>query len=173
MIEPRVLFSWIGQTDLNASDPKASGNLGPLAETLAARDFERVVLLSNYSKQETTHYVKWLKSRTSVVPEVHQVTLSSPMNYSEIYQTVVDRIGAVVSEAGASARLHCLLSPGTSAMAAIWIIVSKTRHPAVLLQSSREQGVEEAEIPFNLAAEFLPQLYQGLDENLTRLSTGE
>jgi transcriptional regulator with PAS, ATPase and Fis domain len=54
-------------------------------------------------------------------------------------------------------------------MAAVWILLAKTIHPATLIQSSREQGVQVAEVPFDISAEFLPQLVQQNDRQLGRL----
>jgi transcriptional regulator with PAS, ATPase and Fis domain len=50
------------------------------------------------------------------------------------------------------------LSPGTPAMAAVWILLGKTSYPAQLIQSSKEAGVEAADVPFDIAADFLPDL---------------
>jgi transcriptional regulator with PAS, ATPase and Fis domain len=42
-------------------------------------------------------------------------------------------------------------------MAAVWILLSKSNYPkARLVQSSRENGVEYVEMPFDIAAEFIP-----------------
>ncbi len=50
------------------------------------------------------------------------------------------------------------LSPGTPAMAAVWIILAKTRFPAELIESSIQHGVRTASIPFDISADFLPDL---------------
>jgi DNA-binding NtrC family response regulator len=65
------------------------------------------------------------------------------------------------------------LSPGTPAMAAVWIILAKTRFPAELLQSSKAKGVEIASVPFDIAAEFLPDLLHRADQRLSDWSAGE
>lgn len=170
---PRVLFSWIGQNDLNASKAGNDRGDGPLAETLAARTFDEVVLLSNYPKKDTEAYLRWLRKRCAVKPSIDYVKLSTPMHYGEIYDAVVDIMATTRERVGKGAPLYCLLSPGTSAMASIWIIVAKTRFGATLLQASREGGIEEVLIPFDLSADYLPDLYSGPDQALARMSRGE
>ena len=58
-------------------------------------------------------------------------------------------------------RLVSVLSPGTPAMAAVWIILSKTRFPAELIESSPKHGVRTASVPFDISAEFIPDLLRG------------
>ncbi len=50
-------------------------------------------------------------------------------------------VGHVPSSKPADVQLTFHLSPGTPAMAAVWIILGKTRFPAELIESSREHGV--------------------------------
>lgn len=57
-------------------------------------------------------------------------------------------------------------------MAAIWILLAKTRYPADLIESSREQGVRRVAIPFELSAEFSPGSSKHADDALTRLMQG-
>src|SRR5581483_8539743 len=64
------------------------------------------------------------------------------------------------------------LSPGTPAMAAVWIILAKTRFPAKLIESSRQHGIRTASVPFEISADFLPDLLRRPDEELERLSAG-
>jgi len=63
------------------------------------------------------------------------------------------------------------LSPGTPAMAAVWIILAKTRFPAELIESSQKYGVKTASVPFDIAADFIPDLLNTSDRRLTELST--
>nr|WP_305798545.1 sigma 54-interacting transcriptional regulator [Myxococcus sp. CA033] len=58
-------------------------------------------------------------------------------------------------------------------MAAVWVLLGKTIFPAELIESSREQGVKTAEVPFDIAAEFLPDLLREPDERLRAQSTAD
>ncbi|CAK0782016.1 AAA family ATPase [Gammaproteobacteria bacterium] len=167
-----VLFAWIGSTDLRAARGE-DNNPGPVAHAVAVRPFCHLVLLCNYPTDEGRAYVAWLSARTPVSLELHSVTLTSPVHFGDIYQAVTERVATVLARRGADTPLTFHLSPGTPAMAAVWIIVAKTRYAAELLESSREQGVRTAIVPFDLSAEFLPGLYERLDGRLTRLGGGE
>ena len=79
--------------------------------------------------------------------------LSSPVHLGEIYQAA-NQHSKHLSVPGA--QLSILLSPGTPAMQAVWILLGKTRYPATFYQSSFEQGVLQVEVPFEIAAEYVP-----------------
>lgn len=64
------------------------------------------------------------------------------------------------------------LSPGTPAMAAVWILIAKTRFPAKLIESSKEHGVRVASLPFDISADFIPDLLRKPDQTLERLAAG-
>jgi DNA-binding NtrC family response regulator len=165
----RALFAWIGNTDLRASEA-SEGAEGPIARALAVREFDRVYLLSNYDKEKTKPYLKWVAKRTSAQVQPLFATLSSPTNFGEIYQAAVNACEVARAEAKAGVEFTFHLSPGTPAMQAVWIILGKTRFPAELIQSSPERGVETASIPFDLSADFLPDLIRAADQKLSTLA---
>lgn len=167
-----ILISWVGKTDIDASLGKEDVGLGPVAQAVTQRTYDLLVLLSNYPKQDTAGYLKWLEQHTQSPSELHLVKLSSPTNFGEIYQAVIARVEAIRSTQGENARLTYHLSPGTPAMAAVWIIVAKTRYAAELIESSKLHGVRTATIPFDISAEFIPQLLKRPDSDLSRLTAG-
>lgn len=62
------------------------------------------------------------------------------------------------------------LSPGTPAMAAVWIILAKTQFPATLIESSKEHGMRIVDFPFDISAEYLPGKLREQDARLEQLS---
>jgi len=133
--------------------------------------FEAVHLLSDHNDKRTRAYCKWIGAHTKARVTPHQVKLTSPTSFEEIFRAacgVVDEIRRTSS----SAALTFHLSPGTPAMAAIWMLLAKTRYPATLIESSREQGVKEVGIPFEMSAEFFPSADKQADDVLTRLMQG-
>jgi transcriptional regulator with GAF, ATPase, and Fis domain len=61
-------------------------------------------------------------------------------------------------------------------MGAVWLLLGKTRYPAELLQSSRESGVRTADVPFDIAAEFIDrarELTQAADTALRARAVGQ
>jgi transcriptional regulator with PAS, ATPase and Fis domain len=166
-----TLVAWLGNTDLRASEGTAADGFGPILGALKALPFEAVHLLSDHEKRKTQAYVQWLGTQANVRVTSHAVTLSGPTNFEEIYraaESVLSKLRAKAS--GEALTFH--LSPGTPAMAAVWILLAKTRFPARLIESSREQGVKEVRIPFELSAEFFPAADKQADDALTRLMQG-
>ena len=168
----QILFSWIGRADLQAAGGTPAAGLGPIAQAVSARRFDRIALLCDFPEMEVTPYLEWLASRTSarITPSHHP--LSGPTHFGEIYEAGVRALTAVLSECSHEQALTFHLSPGTPAMAAVWIILAKTRFPAELIESSREAGVRTASVPFDISAEFIPDLLSGPDRRLERLNDG-
>lgn len=166
-----LLVSWLGLTDLRASEATDSAEPGPILSALTAVPFDGVHLLSDHPASKSRGYVKWLTQQRNVKAEVHSVKLDSPTKHEEIYRAAVEVLQEVRRQApGAEFVYH--LSPGTPAMAAIWLLLAKTTHPARLIESSRERGVKEVGVPFELSAEFTPTSDKRADETLTRLMQG-
>ncbi|MBU5637501.1 sigma 54-interacting transcriptional regulator [Geomonas sp. Red69] len=166
-----ILLAWLGNTDLRACETLASDGLGPILGSLQALPFSAVHLLSDHGRQKTTSYSDWVNQRTGLPVVAHLVNLTSPTSFEEIYRAASD-ILEELKVVSPSTPLTFHLSPGTPAMAAIWILLAKTRFPARLIESSREQGVKEVNIPFELSAEFSPIVDKAADEALAQLMQG-
>ncbi|WP_229721782.1 sigma-54 interaction domain-containing protein [Marinobacterium nitratireducens] len=134
-------------------------------------DFSTVHLLSDHSASTTRAYARWLGGQSNATVSAHNIKLTSPTSFEEIFKAARTVINEV-QQASKAAPLVFHLSPGTPAMAAIWILLAKTQYPARLIESSREHGVREVNIPFELSAEYAPVQDQRADESLTRLMQG-
>lgn len=170
------LVAWVGQTDHDAAKGgHPTAGLGPVATALSQRSFDRVHLLTNYGLGVTAPYVAWLLERTGYASDrigLSAITLDNPINYALIYSEVC----ANLSQAGLprdEVALTFHLSPGTSAMTAIWIMLAKTRFPAQLIQTSRERGLESVDFDFNLADDFLPEYLQRSTQRIERLANAK
>jgi DNA-binding NtrC family response regulator len=164
----RVLMCWIGNTDLRAlaGDPKAGE--GPIAQALAKFEFDEVELLSDYDEDRARDFAAWLRKRGDATVRVRPVKLTSPMEYGEIYEAARAAVRAVMERHQDKAELTFHLSPGTPPMAAMWILLGKTQFSARLIDSSRDHGVRVADVPFEIAAEFVPSLMKPVDDALER-----
>ena len=145
-----VLVCWVGGNDLKAGDGKEAG---PILSALRSVDFDAVELLCSYPIEHLDAYLAWLSTQTNVPIRSHHEVLSSPVNFGEIYQAASRHLKQLTTP---DTRLSILLSPGTPAMQAVWILLGKTRYPATFYQSSLEQGVQQVEVPFEIAAEYVP-----------------
>jgi len=101
-------------------------------------------------------YSKWLRARTRACIEVIHEKLTGPTQFGEIHEASVRVVRRALGENPRETALTFHLSPGTPAMAAVWILLGKTRFPAELIESSKEHGVRTASVPFEISADFIP-----------------
>lgn len=173
----RTLVCWLGLTDLDAAHGVPKAGIGPIAQALDAREFDEVVLLSNYTgerKKQASSYLRWVKQRTNSKVLLQQVTLDDPTNFSGIYE-IADAALTALNASNARREFTFHLSPGTPMMSACWVILGKTKYPARLIQSSQNRGVYDSGIPLDIAAEFIeliPELLRQPDANLEQRSAG-
>jgi transcriptional regulator with PAS, ATPase and Fis domain len=167
-----ILFSWIGFTDLKASRGENNLGLGPIAQAVSERSFQEIVLISDVPDSDCAEYVKWLITFTPAQINTKKVSLSGPTHFGDIYEAAVGVIKETLRSKDSDVELTYHLSPGTPAMAAVWIIIAKTRFPATLIESSIKGGVKVASVPFDLSAEFIPDLLRKPDEKLEKLTAG-
>ncbi|HMV46649.1 MAG TPA: sigma-54 dependent transcriptional regulator [Blastocatellia bacterium] len=168
-----ILLAWIGNTDLRAAKENSPKDLGPIGQAVKERAFDQIELLSNYPKADNTLYEKWLRGRTAAPLRVRAVSLTRPTDFGEIHQAVVKLNQELRKAEAANHKYTYHISPGTPAMCAVWILLAKTRFPAELIESSREDGVRTAAIPFDISAEYIPDLMRRPDETLTELAAGQ
>ena len=166
-----ILISWIGNTDLKASQGGAEG-IGPVAKAVEDGTYDDAFLLTTYG-DEAERYREWLEGRASGI-SLHLLheRLTSPTAFGEVYPAAVRACERARAAAGPGAALTFHLSPGTPAMSAVWIILAKTRFEATIIESSKEHGVREVSVPFDISAEFLADLLRQPDRELERLSAG-
>lgn len=165
----QVLVCWLGKTDLRAQEESEKVGLGPIAQAASSDSYYRIFLLSNYTEFESVAYSNWLKKRTNAGIKIEYVELKSPTDFGEIYKAARKILQNIKSEhPKISLTFH--LSPGTPAMAAVWIILSKTIFPADLIESSKDHGVKSVSFPFDIAADFIPELVRYSDNRLKKIS---
>lgn len=169
----KILVSWIGENDLKGLERHegAPEQAGPVLSTLRAAEFAAAHLLYNYPPARVEPYLRWIESQVSTAILPRPCELSSPVHFGEIHHAANEALAEVRRERP-DASLNILLSPGTPAMQAIWILLGKTRYPATFYQSSREEGVKTVDIPFDIAAEFLPELAARSGKGISQLAAG-
>lgn len=167
---PHALVAWIGYTDLRCASQNGSNGFGPIGQAVHELSFDEIHLISNLSEADNALFVDWLGSLVEAPIQCHSKSLSGPTQFGEIYKAATEVLSSLVESHGPDLRLTFHLSPGTPAMAAIWILLAKTIFPAELIESSVQEGVRSASVPFDIAAEFLPELLRGSDDQLARLA---
>ena len=166
-----ILLAWIGQTDLDCASGRRSG-CGPVASAVSDREFDALVLLSNYPQVSNGAYLEWLAARGAPAIHLRRETLPDPTDYGAIHTAAVRAMEFARETYGADTDLTVHVSPGTPAMQAVWVLLAKTRYPAELIQSHEQTGVRTVSVPFDIAAEYVPALLRETDEKLERLTAG-
>jgi len=168
----KVLLAWIGITDIRAARGELGESIGPIGQAVQNSVYTHIFLLSDHNREIEESYCEWLQGITKANITVHHRKLTGPTEFGEIYEAVVSSVAEVKKELGhkdISFTYH--LSPGTPAMAAVWILLAKTSHPAELIESSPEKGVRVVSLPFDISADYLPHLRQA-DDEIIRLTQG-
>ena len=167
---PKTLVCWIGLTDLKCSCGDEEG-FGPIGQAVKQHDYVAVELISNSPKKDGAAYAEWLRTLTDATITIHQVKLSSPMHFGEVFEAADEVVGKVLSSGPRQLVFH--LSPGTSAMTAMWLVLATTKYPAELVASSKETGVYTPEFPFEIAADYLPRKRAAVKGNIVRAAFEE
>jgi transcriptional regulator with PAS, ATPase and Fis domain len=171
-IMTNLLISWIGKTDLMATQEIKDIGLGPIAQAVKTKKYYELHLLTDEDPEITDHYVEWLKSKFSIDIKVYPAKLSSPTSFEDIYKAAFSTLTNIKKKYRSNNQLTFHISPGTPQMCAIWVLLSKTHFPAEIIESSKEYGVKTARIPFDISVDFIPDLLRSADKKLERLTTG-
>ena len=190
MPKNRVLACWIGHNDMRAmaatlpsphqeeilrslgGPTPVAGELGPIKSLLQQERFDEIRLLSNYPPTWEEQFADWLGGAVSV----NHVALNNPTDYAEIFVLADAELARFKAErVWSETDLAIHLSPGSPAMAAVWLLLGKTRYPATFYQTYKGKAWV-TDVPFNIAVDFAPEVFRHPDahlQHLTSLSPGE
>ncbi len=185
MAKRKVLLQWIGHSDLRAMAASLTatrrealmaklggvlpkdGDFGPTKTLLTTQTFDEVRLLSNYPAE----WAKWFLAWLSVKAELVQVALDKPTDYAAIYRIANGELSKLRDRDTWSETELCLhLSPGTPAMAAVWLLLGKTRYPATFYETYNGQSWV-TEVPFDLTIDVIPEIFRDPDAHWQHLAT--
>jgi len=156
----KILFTWLGNTDLLSAENNGAKGLGPICQALMQRNFDQTVILSDYPDSRTKPYLIWLKKQ-GINGDTNLVNVDlrgNPTDYRAIYKLAKNEVQNYLDSCSRKLLLTFHLSPGTSQMATIWVILANSIFDAKLLQSSPERGVQDVDFPFDISADYLPEL---------------
>ena len=165
-----ILFTWIGNKDLGASQGEKEAGLGPIGQAVQSRSFGRVILLSDYPLQSSKIFVKWLSDKSNAKIDLKNAKLTRPTAYGEIYEKASEVVQKIIKSEAQKCNIVFHLSPGTPAMQAMWILLAKSRFfpDAELIETSKERGLSTTVIPFDISADYIRQP----DNDLIKLADG-
>lgn len=154
----RLFTSWIGFNDLKAEKSESQGSI--LSCLLNAElAYNKILLLTTNDDLSVMHYVKWLQTQLLVQKrykhskvKVIELEVVSPIDYFSIYSRVSEFLEFVTQQ---SSFITVGVSSGTPAMATVWLLLAKGVYNLNCIQSSRENGVQEIHLPFDLSLHYL------------------
>jgi len=162
----KILFAWIGKNDLDAAVNDGSRGIGAICQAATSRQFDELVLISDWPKDKIDNYETWLTRQIKSGIRVKPVTLSNPTDIRGVYDLSKQSVLDYKQSSKVAAEFTFLLSSGTWAMAAVWIILANSFFVAKLIKSSPEEGLQDVDFPFDLSADYLPELVKRRDEGI-------
>lgn len=176
-----VLLSWVGDADLlswaNAVGAGAAGlvweliqkrprgleDAGPIKTLCDQVPFDEVHLLTDRDPSCVRRFASWACPSA----RLHHRKLRSPVDYEDVFLAADAVLGAVTHSESGPCKISIHLSPGTPAMAAVWLLLGKSKYPATFYQTHRGKVITTS-IPFNLAVDLLPSMLRESDAILQR-----
>jgi transcriptional regulator with PAS, ATPase and Fis domain len=164
----KTIISWIGETDLRMFE---HGEIGPVEGFLSKLEssFEHSFLLFNYPYERVQPFLNHLSIQYhnhTIQPIVAHI--DNPTSYAEVYPVAYELLNSIRSnEELSSVQLNILLSPGTPTMQAVWVLLTKTKFPAVCWAGYKGE-YSIVELPFKIDVEFLEDAIQKADTALER-----
>jgi transcriptional regulator with PAS, ATPase and Fis domain len=147
--------------------PVKDGDVGPIRALLSCEQFDEIRLLSNYLPAWNKRYASWLGRNAEVVP----AELKKPTDYGAIFQIADKELATIRRRKDWGQTQLCLhLSPGTPAMAAVWLLLGKTRYPATFYETYAGKSWI-TEVPFDLTIDVIPEILKACDSNLQHLAS--
>jgi transcriptional regulator with PAS, ATPase and Fis domain len=190
----RLLVTWLGHQDcwslaaalgeetaklIEAKIPKkrftegTEAGPGPIKTLVETVVFREIHLISNYAPEVSDAYRQWLGSRAIV----HTVSLRDPVSnredpssYRAVFQAANSVFEDVRTRLRDGERLCIHLSPGTPTMAAVSLLLGKTKFPATLYQTYNG-NVSEVELPFDITVDIVTELLRDTDRSLQFLAS--
>ena len=149
-----------------------------MLQALKSETFDKVFLLQSVLHENEKGLVNnadkfhdWLKSKSSCEIELIKAEILNPTDIDSIYKASEKAIKMSFESHGRNENFTFHLSPGTWAMSSVWYILSQTKYPARLIQSSPEAGVQEVNIPFEISAERLTANQKAQSQSITKVAT--
>ena len=173
-----ILYSWVGHADLRSfsaqsdervrklvnavigvgAEDKPTEVPGPIETAVHDHAYDRIVLLWSYNEMTPAGEYAGFIGRQCRIVHLH---ITNPISYSEIY-TAVDKT-LTDTDNILDIHRHILLSSGTPAMGAVWLLLGKTKYPATFLQAYKG-SIIQTDIPFDLKVDVIHKLLKSNDK---------
>lgn len=157
-MEKQILLTWLGKHDLDAESQDQRGAIASILMDSPLPFDEVHILVQNWHDQ-IKQYQHWLKSvlktqNRSTRICMKPVELANPIDYEAIYRIGRDELNGLSAK---GTRVTLNITSGTPAMTAIWVLLGKGVYGCSLTQTSRQNGTEPVNLPFDISLEYLQQ----------------
>lgn len=152
-----ILFAWLGNTDIRLISQQNPDDTGPIGYAIKEFGFSHFVLLSTFDKNVIKSYRLEFERHFKCNIETFPISLPSPIDFSAIYEADVKVIQEIKNKFRNDVfNITYHLSPGTPAMAAVWMLIANSVHPGELIEVSKEEGAKKVLVPFDISADYIP-----------------
>src|SRR5262249_9285426 len=126
-----------------------------------------VHLLTDHGRARERLYAAWVGGGAVL----HPVAVKDPTDYADIFRIVDRELSSILRSPRAGCEeLGVHLSPGTPTMAAIWVLLGKSKyHPATFYQT-HDGRAWVTHIPFDLVVDYVPEVLKHADARLQSLA---
>lgn len=160
----KAVAAWLALEDSAGIGQTSHEEQGPIAHLMRDTKFDRLLLLAN-DQSRLDGYVSWLSSWSDIHIEPRYLELANPTDHRAIYHATTSALDAFLVD-NPEAEMTFDLTPGTPQMSQIWLLLARTQYSAKIIQTTKEHGVVEPDVPFAISAEFLPRIYEAADSHL-------
>ena len=164
----KTLITWLGQHDLGALDKEKTN--GPIWAALTKEKFQKIIIISNY-KTGVKSYTENLIKNFDIDVNIYEVDLADPTDWATISNITREVLFKNNIDQIEFESLFFLLSSGTWAMAANWILLSQSEFPANLIQTALIEGIEIVKlvnVPFEISSRLLLKTIERQDETILK-----
>lgn len=166
----KVLCAWVGKQDLLSAETDGAHGLGDICRVATSRQYDDLLLLSDYPSEIMTTYLEWLAGRQVRNVYVTPVDLhGNPADFSAIYKGAKSAVEHHLHRKKTQIELTFLISAGTHAMTTVWVILANSIFPARLVHSSPERPVQDVEFPFDIIADYLPDFVRHKEKKISAI----
>ena len=155
-MKKNILLSWIGNQDLEDPNKTDKASYGAITSILTWNNtsFEEAHLLTNKDQDDIQFYVDWINHKLTSMGRKTDIHVeyyphnTNPTDYQFVYE-VSERL--IRQSESPQSNIYLNMTSGTPTMSATWVHLGRGLYDAVLLQSSRERGVEYIQLPYDVS----------------------
>ena len=168
MQTPEILCAWLGNSDIREARQREDG---PILKALRKKTYSQLLLLYALDEKDAQLFIRWVEKQSGTPVTAINCRLDDPTDFAAIYQAAKEALTLTRTAAGGEVAFTYHISPGTQAMGAAWIVLSQSHYKGSLIQAHRESGVSDIIIPFDVAADYIPQWHNATRADLERTVT--